>query len=221
MPFNYILWDLDGTLTDPKTGITSSVQYAMRKMGYPVPESDQLEWVIGPPLKESFIHLLETQNEALLQEAVKHYRERFRELGMYENEVYPEIPELLADLIGKGKTLLIATSKPRVFAELILEHFHLNRFFSKVIGSELDGRLSDKSELIFEALKSVPDSEYANTVMIGDRSFDIEGARKNRIAVISVAYGYGSKEELEQAEPDYIVESVEELRGFLIESERK
>lgn len=215
MRYDILLWDLDGTLTDPKIGITRSVQYALQKLGFPFPHEDALEWVIGPPLKESFKILLGTNSDDLLNQAVTFYRERYREIGMYENIVYPGIPELLAQLKEMGIQHFLATSKPTVFAEKILQHFSLDGYFSAMMGSELTGKLVEKEDLIREVLRQVSDSSLSKTVMIGDRRYDVEGARSNKIKVISVGYGYGTIEELQAAAPDYFVSSVQDLGRLL------
>ncbi|MDQ7096828.1 HAD hydrolase-like protein [Desulfosporosinus sp. PR] len=216
MRYELLLWDLDGTLTDPKAGITRSVQYALQKLGLPFPHEDALEWVIGPPLKESFKLLLHTNDDALLDQAVGFYRERYRDIGMYENIVYPGIPKLLARLQEKGCQNFLATSKPRIFAEKILQHFSLAGCFSVVMGSELNGNFVEKDDLIREVLKQVPARLLSRTVMIGDRRYDVQGARANNLKVISVGYGYGTREELQAAAPDYFVSSVEELARLLL-----
>ncbi|KLU66695.1 5'-nucleotidase [Desulfosporosinus acididurans] len=216
MRFDYLLWDLDGTLTDPKPGITRSVQYALQKLGFAYPHEDELEWVIGPPLKASFQVLLQSKNEDLITKAVTFYRERFQEIGMYENMVYSGIPELLDLLKEKGCQHLLATSKPKVFAEKILQHFSLNNSFSEIMGSELSGNFVEKEDLIREVLKSVSPQARSKTVMIGDRLYDVKGARANNIKVISVGYGYGTLDELEAAAPDYFVSSVQDLKQLLL-----
>ncbi|HEY8909954.1 MAG TPA: HAD hydrolase-like protein [Desulfosporosinus sp.] len=215
MRYDILLWDLDGTLTDPKEGITLSVQYALTQLDYPFHEDDDLDWIIGPPLKESFKTLLQTTDEALLGRAITLYRERYREFGLYENIVYPGIPELLSELQQKGCTQLLATSKPRVFAEKILQNFLLDPYFNVIMGSELNGNFVEKDALIAEVLKTVPEDLRAKTVMIGDRRYDVDGARANHIDIISVGYGYGSAEELRRAAPDYIVPSVRDLKELL------
>lgn len=215
MRYNILLWDLDGTLTDSKEGITRSVQYSLQKLGYPIPDADDLHWVIGPPLKESFKVLLETTDEALLTQAVGLYRERFRDLGLYENIVYPGIPELLLKLKEQGCRHFLATSKPRVFAEKILLHFGLKEHFEHIMGSELDGRLVDKESVIAEVLKRFPVEAQIKPVMIGDRKYDVQGARANGIEVIAVSYGYGTREELQQAGSDWIAPSVRALGELL------
>ena len=215
MRYDVLLWDLDGTLTDPKVGVTLSVQYALNRLDYPLREADDLDWIIGPPLKESFKTLLQTTDETLLNQAITIYRERYKDLGLYENIVYPGIPELLRQLKERGCRHLLATSKPRVFAEKILQHFSLDSYFSVIMGSELSGQLVEKDVLIAEVLKMVPIDLRSKTVMIGDRRFDIEGARANGIDVISVGYGYGTLEELKTASPDFIVPNVSDLKKLL------
>ena len=215
MRYNVLLWDLDGTLTDSKEGITLSVQYALRQLNYPAPKVDDLDWIIGPPLKESFKRLLQTTDDVLLNRAITIYRERYRELGLYENIVYPGIPELLSQLKEKGCRHLLATSKPRVFAEKILRHFLLEPYFSVIMGSELNGNFAEKDVLIAEVLKKVPKDLRSETVMIGDRSYDVHGARANHIDVISVGYGYGTAEELRDSAPNYIAPSVRDLKELL------
>ena len=219
MRYEVLLWDLDGTLTDPKEGITRSVQYALNQLNYPSPEADNLVWVIGPPLKESFKTLLQTTDEALLNQAVGFYRERFQEKGLYENIVYPGISELLLQLKEEGCKHLLATSKPRVFAKKILQHFSLDTYFDVIMGSELNGRFVEKEALIEEVLKKAPISSRSRTVMIGDRKYDVHGARANHIDVISVGYGYGTIEELQAVHPDFIVPSVQELGRLLFQQD--
>lgn len=215
MRYDVLLWDLDGTLTDPKVGITLSVQHALKCLGYPLPEVDSLEWVIGPPLKDSFRILLHTTDVDLLDQAVRLYRERYREIGLYENIVYPGIPELLGELKEQGCKHLLATSKPKIFAERILKHFALESYFSVIMGSELNGQFVEKDALIAEVLRKVPAELRTRTVMIGDRSYDAWGAKANHIDIISVGYGYGSIEELQDASPTFIAPSVKELERIL------
>ena len=216
MRYDVLLWDLDGTLTDPKEGITLSVQYALNRLGYPIPKADDLDWIIGPPLKESFKTLLQTSDDEMLDRAVLIYRERYRESGLYENIVYPGIPELLGKLKEQGCKHLLATSKPRVFAEKILQYFALDSYFSVIMGSELNGQFVEKDVLIAEVLKKAPAESRSKTVMIGDRSYDVRGARANQIDVISVGYGYGTEKELQEASPDFIAPSVKDLEKLLI-----
>ncbi|MBO9732570.1 MAG: HAD family hydrolase [Chitinophaga sp.] len=209
MRYNNVLFDLDGTLTDPKTGITKSVQYALAKAGIVETDLDRLIPFIGPPLQQSFMSYY-SFTEAQAWEAVHAYREYFKVTGIYENQRYEGIPELLTRLQQQGRRLFIATSKPTVFAQVVIQHFELAPYFAGVYGSEMDGTRADKGELI----RYVLDTEQltpANTIMIGDRKHDIIGAQKNNIACIGVGYGYGSTNELTAAAPDFIFHSVAEL----------
>lgn len=216
MLYEVLLWDLDGTLTDPKEGISRSVQYALSRLDVPLDEDVDLNWIIGPPLKESFKILLQTSAEEPADRALDLYRERYREIGLYENIVYPGIPELLSQLKEQGCTNMLATSKPRIFAERILKHFSLDSYFSVIMGSELNGQLVEKDVLIAEVLKNIPVDLRAKTVMIGDRCYDVRGARANDIDAISVGYGYGTAEELRASEPNYIASTVRDLKELLL-----
>jgi phosphoglycolate phosphatase len=189
-----IFFDLDGTLTDPKPGITRSIQYALQKLNHPaIPTEDELTWCIGPPLRASFVKILGAEDQA--DRAVSLYRERFSDIGLFENRVYDGIAEVLTTLSQSGQRLFVATSKPHVFATRIVEHFGLRHHFEHVFGSELDGTRVDKSDLLGYALKTVA-VEPKKTLMIGDRSHDIVGAKNNGMQAIGVLYGYGSKDEL-------------------------
>lgn len=189
-----IYFDLDGTLTDPKPGITRSIQYALTKLDRAViPTEDELTWCIGPPLRASFVRLLGGEDSA--DRAVDLYRERFSDVGLYENSLYPGISEVLTTLRASGHRLFVATSKPHIFAERIIDHFGLRPHFDHVFGSELDGTRVDKSDLLEYALKQAA-AEPSTTLMIGDRSHDIIGAKNNGIPGIGVLYGYGSRDEL-------------------------
>lgn len=189
-----IYFDLDGTLTDPKPGITRSIQYALKQLDHhTIPTEDELTWCIGPPLRASFVTLLGADHAA--DRAVALYRERFADVGLYENGVYDGIGEVLTALCASGHRLFVATSKPHVFAERIIDHFGLRGHFERVFGSELDGTRVDKSHLLEYALKQASVNP-ARTLMIGDRSHDMVGARNNGMKGIGVLYGYGSREEL-------------------------
>ena len=188
-----IFFDLDGTLTDPKPGITRSIRYALQKLDHPVmPTEDELTWCIGPPLRSSFVKLL---GEDSADRAVSLYRERFSDIGLYENRVYDGIGEILTTLGQSGHRLFVATSKAHVFADRIIDHFGLRPHFSRVFGAELDGTRADKSHLLAYALKETA-TEPADAVMIGDRSHDMIGAGNNGIKGIGVLYGYGNRDEL-------------------------
>jgi phosphoglycolate phosphatase len=189
-----IYFDLDGTLTDPKPGITRSIQYALRKLDHhTIPTEDELTWCIGPPLRASFVKILGTEDSADL--AVSLYRERFSDIGLYENGVYDGISDVLATLGQSGRRLFVATSKAHVYADRIVDHFGLRHHFEHVFGAELDGTRVDKSDLLAYALRTAS-VDPSKTLMIGDRSHDMIGARNNGIRGIGVLYGYGSKDEL-------------------------
>jgi phosphoglycolate phosphatase len=185
-----IFFDLDGTLTDPKEGITGCIQHALAQMGEPVPSKDELTWCIGPPLVDNFSELVSPERAA---EGVALYRERFGSVGLFENEVYRGIPDVLASLSDRYP-LYVASSKPLVFVDRILEHFELDQFFVRTFGSGLDGTLQDKSELLAYALAQ---TELAGSgcVMIGDRRHDAIGAKNNGMSFIGALYGYGSADE--------------------------
>lgn len=209
MKINNILFDLDGTLTNPRLGITRCIQYALRKMALPVPETKDLLWFIGPPLTESFKKLLDGDAHAATL-AVSHYRERFSRAGMFENKVYPEIPKTLDLLTQQGYTLWVATSKPRVYAEPILEHFNLAKYFKTIYGSTLAGDWIHKDQLIKHILKQEK-LATAETIMVGDREHDIIGAKRSGIKSLGVTYGYGTEAELLAAGVDEIADSAREI----------
>jgi phosphoglycolate phosphatase len=188
-----LFFDLDGTLTDPKPGITGSIQYALQKLDRPVPSQDDLVWCIGPPLRASFVTLL--GGEELADRGVALYRERFGDVGLFENSVYPDIEAVLASLGEVHPRMFVATSKPHVFAKRIIDHFGLSRHFEHVFGSELDGTRVHKNDLLAYALAQTG-TDPASALMIGDRSHDVLGAKANGMAAIGVTYGYGSREEL-------------------------
>ena len=193
-----LLFDLDGTLTNPFSGITKCIGYALDMLGKQSPPRESLHWCIGPPLKESFAKLLASDDDAITAKAVAFYRERFSTVGLFENEVYDGIPEALEALQKNGHTLYVATSKPAVYAERIMAHFDLQRYFKCVFGSELDGTRSDKTSLISHILKRewIAPSE---TSMVGDRVHDIVGATQNGVYGFGVLWGYGTKDELENS----------------------
>lgn len=213
MKYNNVLFDLDGTLTDPKTGITKAVQYALAKAGIIENDLSRLLPFIGPPLQQSFMEYY-SFTEAQAWEAVNAYREYFKVTGIYENERYEGIPELLTALRSQGRRLFVATSKPQVFADIVIRHFNLGAYFTAVYGSELDGTRADKGELIKYVLTS-ENLAAEHTMMVGDRKHDIIGAKKNNIVSVGVGYGYGSTEELNAAAPDFLFNTVADLTaGF-------
>ena len=204
--YQNILFDLDGTLTDPGMGITNSVMYALKKFKIDVEDRTSLYRFIGPPLKgsfEEFYGFSEEQSEL----AVQYYREYFKKQGMLENEVYDGIPELLKQLREKNKTLIVATSKPEPFTLEILRHFQLLDYFNFVAGATMDDTRNKKSDIIRYALESCHITDKSTAVMIGDRKHDIIGAKENGLDSIGVLFGYGNYEELKTAGATYIVET--------------
>lgn len=213
--YQYILFDLDGTLTNSQLGITTCVAYALESFGIHTENPEELRKFIGPPLKESFVKYYNmTDGEG--DRAVEKYRERFATVGLYENEVYEGIPELLQKLKAQGKTLLVATSKPTVYSDKILEHFGLKEYFSYIAGSELDGTRVNKAEVIQYALEQMKITESEKIVMIGDKEHDMIGAGICGVDSIGVLYGFGEREELENHGATYIAETVSDLEKILL-----
>lgn len=222
--YPYLLFDLDGTLTDPKEGICKSVQYALKCMGIEEPDLDKLEPYIGPPLKDSFMQFHGLSEEDA-EKAISHYRVRFKDTGIFENMLYPGVEELLSACVACGSVLAIASSKPEVFVKRILEHFGISGYFTVVVGSELNGVRGRKEEVVEEALHQLhmlrgETLSRLNTAMIGDRIFDLQGAEINGIAAIGVSFGYAPEGELEGAQAVYIADTVEQLQAFLTKEER-
>jgi phosphoglycolate phosphatase len=201
-----ILFDLDGTLTDPLEGMTRCFHYALERMSAPLPTRGELQLHIGPPLRSTFSQIMKTSDEAMIERAVNLYRERFSEVGMFENEVYDGVPEMLASLRALSKRLFVATSKVQVYTERILKHFNLSSFFEGVYGSEMSGKFDNKADLIRHILAN--ESLVADeTLMVGDRKYDITGAKENCCFAVGVTYGYGSAEELKEAGADFLCHS--------------
>lgn len=215
----YLLFDLDGTLTDPMVGITSSVQYALSRFGIEVRYLKELIPFIGPPLAESFQKYYGLSVEEA-EQAVAYYREYFSPKGIYENEIYPGIADMLSQLQESGFELYLATSKPHVYARRILEHFGIADYFSYVGGSELDGRRVKKEEVIAHVLTTCGIAP-GEALMIGDKEHDIKGAAACGVESVGVLYGYGSREELVTAGADHITASVEELWDYLYNQDRE
>ena len=205
-----IYFDLDGTLTDPKPGITGSVQYALKKLGQPVPSQDELTWCIGPPLHASLKKL--TGSDELADRALLLYRERFADIGLFENEAYAGIIDTLTTIAATSQRMFVATSKPAVYAIRIVDHFGLKPYFERVFGSELDGTRVDKRDLLRYALDETK-VDPGSAIMIGDRSHDVIGARTNGMTAIGVLYGYGSEAELRDAGAHHICAAHPELLG--------
>lgn len=212
--YKAILFDLDGTLTDSGEGITKSVQYALEKIGKPEPDLEKLRVFVGPPLLEQFEQYAGIDRETA-RKAVEIYRERYAPIGVYENELYPGIQELLSGLKQRGYKLAIASSKPENFVRIVAEYFHIDSYFDEMVGSEPNGERTNKTEVIEEALKRLGLSDHRKQVlMVGDKEHDVFGARRAGLECVAVSYGYGTKEELENAHPLKLVNSTEELLDF-------
>ncbi|HEM4953893.1 TPA: HAD family hydrolase, partial [Streptococcus suis] len=215
--YQTILFDLDGTLTDSGQGILNSVAYALEKMGIEEPDTANLNRFIGPPLYESFSRFYQLSPEDT-QSAVDAFRVYFKEKGMFENQLYPGIIPLLEELRTAGKTLIIATSKPEIFAKQILEHFGIAHYFDVIAGASLDSSRISKADVIGYAINQL-EAFPKHAVMIGDREHDIEGARRHQLPAIGVLYGYGNKQEFEKAGATMIVETVQDLKRVLLTTE--
>ncbi len=211
--YKTVLFDLDGTLTDPGLGITNSVAYALKKYGIEVQDRESLYSFIGPPLNDSFKRYYGFSDEKAM-EAIMYYREYFADRGIFENEVYEGVRQLLERIKASGRKIVLATSKPEEFAERILEHFELTEYFDAVAGASMDEKRNKKGDVIKYALeKSGLSAEEA--IMVGDREHDVFGAGENGIDTIGVLYGYGSREELEKAGAVRIAQAVEDIYDFL------
>ena len=209
-----ILIDLDGTLTDPKVGITTSARYGLEKIGHPISDEINIDWIIGPPLKASLAKILNIEaDHVLAEQALMGYRERFAVKGLYENHVFEGVAETLAELKRRGYRLFVATAKPTVYAKQILEHFDLAQYFTDIHGSELNGDRTNKAELI-QYILAQQQLQADQCMMVGDREHDIFGARQNGIDTIAVNYGYGSQEELALAQPKYQIDRFNQLLDY-------
>lgn len=214
--YKAIFFDLDGTLTESGEGITKSVQYALEKLGKPEPDLSKLRVFVGPPLMEQFMKYTGLDEETARQ-AVVFYRERYTETGIYENRLYPGVQELLQKLRRDGYLLAVASSKPERFVLKVLDYFGLTGYFHEIVGSEMNGSRTSKSEVIEETLKRLGLQNHREQVlMVGDKEHDVLGARAAGVDCIAVSYGYGTMEELEAAQPLRIVASVEELLHFFV-----
>ena len=211
----YILFDLDGTLTDPGEGITKCVAHALSHFGVDVTDLTHLYPFIGPPLKVSFQTFYGFDEESAYR-AIQLYRERFAAVGWQENIPYPGIADLLSELVHHGKTLLVATSKPEEFAVKILEHFDLAKYFTHICGAPMDETIhSTKATVIADALQRCGITDVSDAIMVGDRLHDIEGAHENGLTAIGVLYGYGDRAEHEACGADRIASTIEELGQLL------
>ena len=216
MRYQYIFFDLDGTLTDPREGITKSVQYALRHMGIEEPDLAKLEPFIGPPLLDSFQEYYDFSLEQA-RAAVEYYREYFSGTGVYQNVLLEGVPELLQSLKAHGRTVAVASSKPEHFVRLILAHFQVDAYFDEICGASMDEKRVKKGEVIRYALERAGIRDCSEALMVGDREHDVIGARENQMECLGVLFGYGTREELEKAGADWIVETVEDMGRWLLQ----
>lgn len=214
--YQYFLFDLDGTLTDPGLGITNSVMYALKKFGIDESDRTKLYKFIGPPLKDSF-HKFYGFDEKQCEDGVTYYREYFKDKGIFENKVYDGIEELLMQLKAAGKKIILATSKPEEFAIRILDHFDLAKYFDFVAGASMDSSRINKADVISYALENCQINDLSLAVMIGDREHDVLGAKKTGLDSIGVLWGYGDLAELQQAGATYIAEQVMHISDYVKE----
>ena len=218
MNYDVILFDLDGTLTESDEGIIRSAQYSLAKNNYPVPEAEQLKKFVGPPLKQSFMRHVDTDDEALGDKLVADYRERYREVGWKENKVYPGIAPMLKALHERGAYLAVASAKPLPFVRQILEYFGLDGLFQKICAFEFGGEKESKTDLLRSALPEGWNPE--RSAMVGDRMYDMDAARELGVAAVGVEYGYGSREELIDHGADELCATVSELSDLLLSGEK-
>ncbi|MBR4385547.1 MAG: HAD family hydrolase [Treponema sp.] len=212
--FSHIFFDLDGTLTDPALGITNSFSHALKEMGREIPSYATFCSFIGPPIKESFASLGFSKKET--EEGIKKYREYFSTKGLFENKVYEGIPKLLAELKAAGKKLVVATSKPEVFSIQIADHFGFAQYFDAICGSTMDQTRSTKASVIEYALERNKIQDKSQVLMVGDREHDILGAKQNGLKSCGVLFGYGTRQELENAGANFIAKDISELKSICL-----
>ena len=213
--YQYILFDLDGTLTDPREGITKSVQYALDKMGISEPDLSALEHFIGPPLYDEFRRCYNMDDQQA-KTAVAAYRERFGTVGWKENILFDGVPKLLSALHEAGKKIAIASSTPTVFVQKILHMFEIEQYFDVVSGASLDGKIGTKAQVVQQALDAFGVSERSDAVLVGDRFHDVEGARTCGLSCIGITLGFGGREELDSSGAAVVVDTLDELREVLL-----
>lgn len=213
--YTTVLFDLDGTLTDSGAGILNSVTYALKKYNIIIEDKAELNKFVGPPLHDSFINFCGFSPEESTK-AVEYYREYYREKGIYENELYDGVAAMLQELSDAGKKIVLATSKPEVFAAEILRYFQIDKYFDFVGGATMDGARSKKADVISYALEKCNVTDLSSAVMVGDREQDIFGAKEIGIDSIGILYGYGNRAELQNAGATYIAETVKDIIGLVI-----
>ena len=208
--FKYIFFDLDGTVVNSATGITESVLHAMHKVGLTTNSSDLLNKFIGPPLRKSFMKYCKLTSEQA-EKAVEYYREQYSDKGIFRGHVYYGVDRMLAYIHSKGKKIVLATSKPEIYANRILEEYEIDKFFCYAAGETLDGTRDSKADVIRYALESLKIDDLSQVLMLGDRCYDIEGAHEVGIKAAGVTYGYGTEAQLHVAGADYIASNMAEL----------
>lgn len=213
--YRYAFFDLDGTLTDSSEGIINSIKYALEKNGYPVPDETELLKFIGPPLADSFAGYLNLPKDQA-QDMVDTYREYFAVKGLFENRVYDGVSVMLSSLKEAGIKVCLATSKPEKFARRILEHFNLDGYFDHIVGATLDGTLSSKADIVGRCADDMGITENSGAVMVGDREYDINGANVNHLDSIGVLYGFGGREELENAGATWLANDADEVLRYIL-----
>lgn len=213
--YKNILFDLDGTLTDSAPGITNCVAYALEKFGIVVEDKSELNKFIGPPLIYSFKNFFGFSDKDA-EKATAYYRERFSTIGLYENALYLGIDTMLKHLNESGRRLIVATSKPEEFTVRILEHFHIKQYFAFICGNTLSEARPEKRDVLMYIMKRYPELSLENTVMVGDRCYDVEGAKAVSLPCIGVSYGFGTQDELQAAGASCVVASVSELEKILL-----
>lgn len=212
--YDTFLFDLDGTITDSSVGITNSVMYALKKFGIEETDRTKLYKFIGPPLTESFEKYYGFTKEQS-EKGVEYYREYYHDKGIYENQVYDGLETILQKINEAGKQAIVATSKPEKYARIIIDYFHLTKYFAYVAGMEMDGRRGTKAEVITYALEINQITDKSKVLMIGDREHDVIGAHKNGLDCLGILYGFGNREEFQEAGADYIREKVEDILQFI------
>ena len=216
----YLLFDLDGTITDSAEGIVHSVAYALERMGIQEEDKSRLTRFVGPPLRDSFMEYYGFTEEQA-EQAVWLYREYYEEKGIFENKVYEGNEHLLDACCRAGRQIILATAKPQNYAEQILDYFKLRQYFADVQGSSMDKSKVTKTDVIRCALADNRIEHLDEAVMIGDRKHDVEGARACGLKCAGVLFGYGGREELEQCKAEWILDTVEDLEAFLLESDSR
>lgn len=216
MKYHTVLFDLDGTITDSGPGIINCVKYALKKAGMPDADVSELRAFIGPPLHEQFRDFCGITDDQA-EEMVRLYRERYSGTGIFENRVYDGVIPMLEQLKGAGIRILLATSKPEKFAKIIADHFGFEEYFDFIGGANMDGTRTDKQEVIEYVLESCGVSDRTDLIMVGDRRYDVEGAKKAGLASMGVLYGYGSREEIEAAGPDLIAETPADVTALILQ----